>query len=261
MKNWLNLPKRRREAEAPRRRTYPDPELPEATLRTAWQLVSLLLDYPSVEGTERLGLLREAAAALPEQVSAPLLRLVDHLAGTELQVAQKDYVDTFDTTRKCALHLTYYAYGDTRRRGIALVQFKQAFRRGGLEVIEDELPDHLAVLLEFGATGEDISIAWRLLNDHRAGIEMLQMGLDNRPSAWADAINALRATLPALDGEQAEAVAKLLAEGPPDEEVGLDTYSLDPRLNPPPDADLMDESFAFGPDANTTRRAAQGVPS
>lgn len=212
------------------------PTLDQPTLRLAWQSVSMLLGYPDDRLFSWLGDLRVVVGGLPPEVGEPLLRLIDHLEAGEPGQLQADYVATFDTTRRCALHLTYYTYGDTRKRGVALVQFKQAFRRGGLEINEDELPDHISVVCEFGAQG-DVAIAWRLLNDHRAGIELLSMALADRGSPWVDAVDALRATLPELSGSQAEAVAKLLAEGPPAEEVGLDAYSLDPRLNPHPDAD------------------------
>ncbi|MDO5533781.1 MAG: nitrate reductase molybdenum cofactor assembly chaperone [Propionibacteriaceae bacterium] len=226
----------------PVRRKHPAPTMPEPTLRAGWQLVSLLLSYPDDRLLGLLPSIREAAGRLPDAVGVPLRRLADHLAECDVQSLRTAYVDTFDTTRKCALHLTYYAHGDTRKRGIALVQFKQAFRRAGLEVTDDELPDHLSVVLEFGATGS-VDVAWRLLNDHRSGIELLQLGLDTKSSPWADAVTALRATLPELDGSQAEAVARLLAEGPPNEDVGLDGYALDPRLNPHPADDDLDLSL------------------
>ena len=222
-------------ARRPHRR-HPAPTVAESDLRIAWQCLSLVLDHPSETLKGQLPLIAEAASGLPVAVGQPLGRLVAHLAASDLDVLQRDYMATFDVTRKCALHLTYYAFGDTRKRGIALVQFKQAYRRAGLLVTEDELPDHLCVLLEFGASS-DVGVAWKLLNDHRAGIELLQLALDARPSPWADAITSLRATLPPLDGTQAEAVAKLLADGPPGEEVGMDAYALDPLLNPHPAAD------------------------
>lgn len=222
----------------PWRGRAPRPALADADLRVAWQCISLLLDHPSPTLVGQLPVIADAVAGLPDGVREPLQRLVAHVAASEDVALQRDYVATFDVTRTCALHLTYYAFGDTRKRGIALVQFKQAYRRGGLEVTEDELPDHLCVLLEFGATDADTTaIAWRLLNDHRAGIELLHLALEKKKSPWADALVALRATLPALDGTQAEAVARLLAEGPPGEEVGMDGYALDPRLNPHPAAD------------------------
>lgn len=220
-----------------RRRKHPAPVLGEPELRTAWQCVSLLIEYPTEELIELLPAIRSTASRLPGGVREPLERFTAHLAGSELGDLQREYVDTFDNTRRCALHLTYYTFGDTRKRGIALVQFKQAFRRGGLEVNDEELPDHLSVVCEFGATG-DVEIAWKLLNDYRVGIELLYLALDDRKSAWADAVTALRATLPELDGTTTEAVERLLAEGPPNEDVGLDTFALDPRLNPHPDEDV-----------------------
>lgn len=214
----------------------PAPTLDQPTLRVAWQAVSLLLGYPDEKLFGLLTDLRVAVSTLPAKISVPLHQLIDHLEASERSELQSDYVNTFDTTRKCALHLTYYTFGDTRKRGVALVQFKQAYRRAGLEIGDDELPDHLSVLCEFGAMG-DVPLAWRMLNDHRVGIELLSMALADRNSPWLAAVEALRATLPELSGSQTEAVAKLLAEGPPTEEVGLDAYSLDPRLNPHPDAD------------------------
>ncbi|HEX2857336.1 MAG TPA: nitrate reductase molybdenum cofactor assembly chaperone [Propionibacteriaceae bacterium] len=228
MSRWLGTPTRRA--------GWPAPTLAEPDLRTAWQAISLLLDYPGDELLGVLPVLRDAVSPLPPPVGQPLVRLVDELAATDVVRLRSDYVATFDTTRRCALHLTYYSYGDTRKRGIALVQFKQAYRRGGLEVTEDELPDHLSVVLEFGATA-DVGIAWKLLNDHRVGVELLRLALADRGSRWHAAVEALAATLPTLRGDQEQAIATLLAEGPPNEDVGLDAYSLDPRLNPHPDAD------------------------
>ena len=39
-------------------------------------------------------------------------------------------------------------------------------------------------------------------------------------------------TNPTLEGDEESAVARLVAQGPPDEDVGLDAYPIDPRLNP-----------------------------
>jgi nitrate reductase molybdenum cofactor assembly chaperone len=219
-----------------RKPTVPDRELPDDQLRVAWQLVSLLLEYPSVKLFQRLTRLRATAEQLPAAVSEPLVEVIDCLEQQGLEKSRRLYVETFDYTRKCALHLTYYAHGDSRKRGVALVQFKQVYRRAGMELEGEELPDHLSVVLEFGALG-DLDVAWDLVNRHRAGVELLAMALEHRNSPWQGALTALRATLPAIDGEQAEAVAKLLRDGPESEEVGLEPYGIDPFLNPRPDDD------------------------
>lgn len=222
------------------------PGLPADQLRLAWRAVSLLLEYPTEELIARRVGIAEAIAPLPDAVREPLLRFVVHLGTTPLRTAQEDYVATFDADRRSCLYLTYFAHGDTRKRGMALVQVRQLYRRAGLEPINDELPDHLAMVLEFGATA-DTDGAWRLLTDHRPGVEMLRLALTELGSPWADVLAALSATLPPLDGDGSDeqvaaAVRRLIESGPPSEDVGLEAagYLIDPSLTP----ELLDRTGA-----------------
>src|SRR5699024_2637108 len=219
-----------------RRHRRASPALDPRVQSAAWQCVSLLLEYPEQELMDQLPLLQEVAGELPESLGEPIDALAGHLSTRGLREVQSQYVDTFDITRKCSLHLTFFTHGDTRKRGVALVQFKQAYRRGGVDMADEqsELPDHLSVLLEFGAAC-DPEAAWKLLNDHRVGIQLLHRALTERDSPWRHATEALRATLPELEGDDEQALRRLIAEGPPQEQVGLDTSpygSHDPALDP-----------------------------
>jgi nitrate reductase delta subunit len=216
------------------RHTAAPTRLPDDQLRIAWQACSLLLDYPSETLVSRLGLVRQAAGELPAYLAEPVCRLVDHVEATPLGQLQRDYVETFDHTRRGCLYLTYFTAGDTRKRGVALVRLKQAYRRAGLDLTSGELPDHLGVVLEFGATA-DVDAAWRILNDYRASLEVMRVSLQEKHSPWADAVVAISRTLPDLVGDDAEAIARLIEQGPPSEDVGLAPYAVDPRLNPLPD--------------------------
>jgi nitrate reductase delta subunit len=198
-----------------------------------WAVCSAVLDYPTEELIASLDDLEALVPGHPH-----LAGLIDHLRRVPLAELQQAYVATFDHTRKCALYLTYFAYGDTRRRGAALVRFKEAYRRAGVEWAEDlgELPDHLCAVLQFGAT-VDTDAARRLLDDHRAGVEMLRLALTgwrnddgSVGSPWAPALLAVCDTLPELKGEEADAVRRLVEQGPPAEEVGLSGYGADPAL-------------------------------
>jgi nitrate reductase delta subunit len=218
-----------------RRQRDAQPRLPERELVDTWQVVSLLLDYPDAVLVERVPMLRSVVETLQPAQREPLLDMLDVLEQADLRELQSDYVDTFDVTRKCSLHLTYFTQGDTRRRGVALVEFKQAYRKAGVEFDTDvELPDHLCVVLEFGAVQDSVT-AWQLLTRHRVGIEVLRAGLAQRSSPWLAVVQALRSTLPELDGDDETALMRLVAEGPPQEEVGLEPYAIDPRLNPRPE--------------------------
>ena len=181
------------------------------------RIAALLLEYPTAELVAQVPELRSIS---PTPLFAPLL---DHLADTPLIDLTAEYVETFDLRRKVCPYLTYYAYGDTRERGMALLAFKRAYRASGLEVNPDELPDHLCVVLEFCATG-DLEAGTRLLLEHRAGLELLRLALADRGSPWVGALTAVCSTLPPLRGDEREAVARLAAEGPPGESVGLEPY-------------------------------------
>ena len=202
---------------------HPRPVWAPDQLTVVWQSASLLLGYPDARLREQLPVLREAAACLPEQLGSPLLEVVDHLERSELEELQEVYVETFDTRRRCNLFLTYFAHGDTRKRGVALLRFKQTYLRSGFALDDSELPDHLCVVLEYAAT-VDQGLGWGLMLDHRAGLELLRLALVEQESPWAGAVTAVSVTFPPLRGDERDAVRKLAAEGPPAEEVGLTPY-------------------------------------
>ena len=191
--------------------------------RSLYQAVSLLLDYPTPELLERLPLIRELGDDRGD-VARPLLGLVDHLESTPLGETQEEYVETFDLRRRCCLYLTYFRYGDTRKRGTALVEFVEAYKSAGARLDAAELPDHLGVLLEFGAQ-HDLDRCRALLVQHRPGLELLRISLTDRGSAWAGALEAVSGTLPPIGGDDRDAVRRLVAQGPPDEEVGLEAFT------------------------------------
>ncbi|MGZ4610754.1 MAG: nitrate reductase molybdenum cofactor assembly chaperone [Actinomycetes bacterium] len=192
--------------------------------QVTWQAASLLLSYPDEHLLGHVALLRAALDDLPPEQHAPLDRFLRHVEATPVLELAADYVTTFDHQRRCCLYLTYYAHGDTRNRGMALLAFKAAYRAAGLELGDDELPDHLAVVLEFAATA-DPRTGRQLLLDHRAGVELLRLALEAASSPYADVLRAVTATLPPLAGNELDAVARLAAEGPPVEEVGLQPFA------------------------------------
>ena len=95
---------------------------------------------------------------------------------------------------------------------------------------ESELPDHLCVVLEYAATIDQAS-GRQLMLDHRAGLELLRLSLRDLGSHWFSVVNAVCATLPPLRGDERDAVRRLAAEGPPEEEVGLAPFAT-PEFSP-----------------------------
>ncbi|QIK62507.1 nitrate reductase molybdenum cofactor assembly chaperone [Leucobacter viscericola] len=183
-------------------------------------VASHLLDYPSAEYEQQLPRLEKLVAQLPEPVAAAFQRYFDAQVVKDTVQRQKEYVTTFDLKRKCCLYLSYYAAGDTRRRGMALVTFQEAYRAAGWEFDAPELPDFLPVVLEFSALS-DSPIAQELLAAHREGIEVLRAGLREYESPYAFVVEAICLTLPEMDPGTRERYLDLINEGPPTETVGV----------------------------------------
>lgn len=205
----------------------------------AWAVLAVVLGYPDDATHASLGELGgtvdAVAAGLDPDVSRPLRRLVAALRATRPLAAQQDYVATIDTRRRSSLHLTYYLHGDTRRRGAALWRLKVSLAACGVEPAGGELPDHLPVVLELAAVADE-SVAVRLLEEHRAGLVLLEEALRRRRSPYADGIEAVLALLPARSAADAArdlaAAGELAAAGPPAETVGLPSWTAPFRPAP-----------------------------
>lgn len=182
---------------------------------------SVLLDYPSVERraqyeTVRAAVVDTLTGAIRDDFET-FFDATDALGQHELEA---HFAATFDLKRKCCPYLSYYATGDTRNRGMALVRFSEAYRAAGWQPFEDELPDYLPMVLEFSAVS-DSPIAGQLLASHRDGIEVLRAALETFASPYRHVVAAVCRSLPELDEETRDRYKRLVTEGPPTELVGL----------------------------------------
>lgn len=209
----------------------PSLALSPAQRATTHMLASLLLDYPDDAWFGRLGALRAHLTALPPAIATPLAEFLRHAERTAAVGLQRDYVTTFDLKRKCSLYLSYYATGDTRRRGVALVTFLEAYRAAGWEFDADDLPDYLPAVLEFSARSTS-PIASALIASHREGIEVLRAALEGMDSPWALLIRVVTLSLPPIDERTRERFLDLVDEGPPTETVGLSFLGSLPPFTP-----------------------------
>ncbi|MGV9544559.1 nitrate reductase molybdenum cofactor assembly chaperone [Nocardia beijingensis] len=212
-----------------RRRPEAVVELAQRDRQLVWRIAALLLDYPTEQTLAMIGQLSSAVEGLPDEVRAHLDGCLDYLRTTPPLELAAAYVATFDMRRRASLHLTFYAYGDTRKRGMALLRFKHAYRHAGVELGDEELPDHLPVLLEFAATVDPIG-GERLLGEHVPVLELLRLSLSDNGSPYAGVLAAIGATLPPPTTADRRRIAELAAQGPPEEEVGLEPFAMDPSL-------------------------------
>lgn len=188
-------------------------------------LLSLLTQYPDPELAAARPELTAAVSGLPPSpASAELASFTAWFAAQPAEELESHYVEVFDLRRKSSLYLTYYLHGDTRRRGMALLTLARTYQAAGWSIDNGELPDHLPVALEFAAVAGPRA-GEAPLRRHRRGLELIHHSLSDIRSPYRHLMAALLSLLPPATAADREAVAKLAAEGPPAEDVGLDPYS------------------------------------
>lgn len=209
----------------------------------AWRVTSALLRYPDELLMAALPAVRETA--LEERIphADEVAALIDSWHGRDLLELQSEYVEVFDLGRRTSLYMTYHQYGDRRQRGLVLSKLKREFQSHGMAPVEDELPDWLPLMLEFAALAPEPA-GGDLLESWRAPIELVRKALHDQGRPEATLLDCVSATLSKLGPSVREAVERLLAEGPPGEDVGLEPFG--------PDNEMPSGAFPFSQEPVTT---------
>lgn len=192
--------------------------------RLIWQAASWCLGYPDDAVNDRLPQLQQAMLELPAGSGRDaMLRFLQTWSEVPADRRRREYVDLFDLDRHLALYLSYWTDGDTRRRGQALADFKQVYRSAGHRLNDDqELPDHICIVLEFAAI-VDPRVGAKLLLDYRPSLELIRLALVDRGHPYAEVMAAVCSTLPG-ESPADRAAVQAMAGPPPVEAVGLEGY-------------------------------------
>jgi nitrate reductase delta subunit len=180
-----------------------------------FKVLSALLMYPTPalrEHRAEMASIIEREALVNPSLRQGLRALLDAVADAAPLQAQADYVRLFDNTRALSLHLFEHVHGDSRERGAAMAGLIEAYRARGLEIIGDELPDYLPLLLEF-LSEQPLEDARAMLGEVADILALLQGRLAQRQSGYAVVLRALCA----LAGAQVDiqALGAAVAAEPP----------------------------------------------
>ncbi|MFN7692754.1 MAG: nitrate reductase molybdenum cofactor assembly chaperone [Burkholderiales bacterium] len=168
------------------------------------RVLAALLRYPDAAFRAAVPELQQALrdeAALPSARLEELCALLERLQRDDPFTVESEFVDLFDRGRGTALHLFEHVHGDSRERGPALVDLQQTYEKAGLLLADGELPDHLAVVLEFTST-QPPKEARAFLSEIAHIVRAIFSALLRRQSAYASVLAAVLE----LAGERAERV-------------------------------------------------------
>lgn len=191
--------------------------------RRAYAALGTLLQYPEPGFARLLPALRDLAATMGADIDDHFRDFAEWFETTPTLAAQGHYVDLFDRKRRACLYLSYYLNGDTRRRGMAIVAFKELYRAHGWDANDVELPDFLPTMLQFCAVS-DLAAGEAVLSAHRAGLDVLHRALVDARSPYRHLAAVLLELVPVDEGAVADAL-RLIEVGPPTELVGLEPFA------------------------------------
>ena len=192
---------------------------------SAYKLCSLALQYPDAElvaGREELA--AEVAELPAGRATDAIGRFFTWFAQTPALELAQHYVRTFDLHKRTGLYVTFYSLGDRRERGLALLRMKKLYRAAGFEVEGHELPDYLPLMLEFAAaaTAEHGDL---VLREHRPALEVIRLSLHEQESPYEHVLDAVCELVGGLSASERLSLDRLLAQGPPQELVGLEPFA------------------------------------
>jgi nitrate reductase delta subunit len=119
-------------------------------MKTQIKLISCLLQYPDESLLKLLPAFRQVLNEIENiSVSNKYDKILSYFELTPLIELQERYTETFDLVPSNCMNLTYHLWGDTEKRGSALVNLEEVYLKSGFERISSELPDFLPLMLEF----------------------------------------------------------------------------------------------------------------
>jgi nitrate reductase delta subunit len=192
-----------------------------------YRILSALLQYPEVD---LVAALPELEAGLIPQMRVRVAPLLIHLAENDMIMLQQEYVQTFDRTPSHSLHLFEHIHGESRDRGQAMVDLMEEYKKHGLEMMGDELPDFVPLFLEFLSQLGDEEEAGRLLGDAVHVLAHLGRKLAANGSVYACVFDVLEALSPVPAEELSEPPVKDMDEAL--ETFGPGADGVEPLLKP-----------------------------
>ncbi|RUW31519.1 nitrate reductase molybdenum cofactor assembly chaperone [Mesorhizobium sp. M1E.F.Ca.ET.041.01.1.1] len=159
-----------------------------------FKALSALLSYPTEELCAAIPDIATAVAAeglVSDEAGKNLQPLLADLAALDLYDLQERYCELFDKTRRHSLHLFEHIHGESRDRGQAMVDLAEHYRRGGLLVAANELPDFIPLFLEF-LSARPFEEARGLLTETGHIFSLLEERLAKRNAGYAAVFTAIR---------------------------------------------------------------------
>ncbi|WP_136513087.1 nitrate reductase molybdenum cofactor assembly chaperone [Geomonas edaphica] len=119
------------------------------SIQQSYDALARLFEYPRQREELQASFASVAGYLRQNEIQSRLNLFGELVTGSTLEKLQEEYVARFDFNPAGAPYLGHHLYGDNQKKGGYMIQVKQEYARHGFVAPDEELPDHLAVLLSF----------------------------------------------------------------------------------------------------------------
>lgn len=118
-----------------------------------YKIFSTLLLYPDSELKNNIDLVLDILikeAVLKTEYIEIVKLFIEYIKNNDLLFLQEEYVSLFDRQKNFSLYLFEHIHGDSRDRGMAMIDLKNLYKTSNFDIpLGGELPDYLPVFLEY----------------------------------------------------------------------------------------------------------------
>ncbi|MEG1521013.1 MAG: nitrate reductase molybdenum cofactor assembly chaperone [Bacteroidales bacterium] len=168
--------------------------LEDYNMLKTYKILSILLDYPTEDTVKVLPSVMpilEEEKLLNRVSLRNMLSFLENVEKQDLLEWKEKYTSQFDYAAATSLYLFDHVYGDSKKRGMAMVDLKQLYASEGMEISSGELPDYLPVLLEFIANSQTHEQGADLLAETGHVLKKIETNLKEGNSPYSYLISIL----------------------------------------------------------------------
>lgn len=183
----------------------------QQTMRCLFKNFAGLLAYPTAELPGQVAECLALVSPLSGEAASRLASFQQFVAQTTRARLEEVYTGTFDLQVMCYPYVGYQLFGESYKRGAFMVGLKAQYRQYGFAV-ENELPDHLAVVLSFLAVIDDAGLCRSVVVEGLTpALAKMWRGLEGKDTPYGNLISGLLSLLTAVYPEVADEAGATLA--------------------------------------------------
>lgn len=122
-------------------------------ITNTYKVFSVLLDYPSFSLKNDINFsfnILEKEGLFSYIDLKKIYNFVSYINNTDLLFLQEKYVSIFDRKKTFSLYLFEHIHGDSRERGMAMIDLKNLYKISNFDIeLGGDLPDYIPLFLEY----------------------------------------------------------------------------------------------------------------